>query len=194
MIMILAASAIAAGVREGTIVVDPFDLRFLGPNSYDLHLGSRMVRLAAPLVDPLTPTAYEECPFRETYTVFPGELYLAHTVERAGSAVHVPKIEGKSTLARLGLSLHVTAGYGDVGFVGAWTLEITTLRPFVLHAGMPICQIEFSTLLRKEGEEDRLYAGAYSGLEGIGLPRPRRDWVFLTPSRSGNTQDGGTLP
>ena len=71
----------------------------------------------------LTPTAYEECSFRDTYTAFPGELYLAHTVERAGSAVHVPKIEGKSTLARLGLSIHVTAGYGDVGFVGAWTLR-----------------------------------------------------------------------
>mgnify|MGYP001270291295 CR=1 FL=1 len=187
--MILAASAIAAGVREGTIVVDPFDLRFLGPNSYDLHLGSRMVRLAAPLVDPLTPTAYEECPFRETYTVFPGELYLAHTVERAGSAVYVPKIEGKSTLARLGLSIHVTAGYGDVGFVGSWTLEITTVRPFVLHAGMPICQIEFSTLLRKEGEEDRLYVGTYNGLEDIGLPRPRGDWIFLGDPRSG---EGGS--
>lgn len=176
--MILAASAIAQGVREGSIVLDPFDPAFLGPNSYDLHLGSRVVRLTAPLVDPLASTAYEECSFGETLIVLPGELYLAHTVERAGSTVFVPKIEGKSTLARLGLSVHVTAGYGDVGFVGAWTLEITTVRPFVLHRGMPVCQIEFTTLLRGDGE-DRGYCGAYNGLADIGIPRPRTDWVLL---------------
>jgi dCTP deaminase len=76
----------------------------------------------------------------------PGELYLGVTVEYTETHRHVPFLEGKSSGGRLGLSIHATAGKGDVGFCGHWTLEITVARPLRVYARMPIGQLIYHTV------------------------------------------------
>jgi len=175
--MIITGKSFKEEIQNGNIIISPFDEQFINPNSYDLHLGRYLYRLDDRIVDPLKPHKWTKYDLTERDIIIkPNKLYLGHTVEIAGSTVYVSKIEGKSTLGRLGLSIHMTAGYGDIGFVGSWTLEITTVKPFVLRYGMPICQIEFSVV---KGLQYNLYSGRYNGKIEVGLPEPRTDWVFL---------------
>jgi dCTP deaminase len=71
----------------------------------------------------------------------PSQLYLGRTVERTETHQLVPMIEGRSSIGRLGLFVHVTAGFGDVGFCGFWTLEMFAVQPVRIYPGVPICQI-----------------------------------------------------
>ena len=71
----------------------------------------------------------------------PNQLYLGRTVERTETHNLVPMIEGRSSIGRLGLFVHVTAGFGDVGFCGYWTLEMFAVQPVRIYAGVAICQI-----------------------------------------------------
>jgi len=71
----------------------------------------------------------------------PNQLYLGRTVERTETHNLVPMIEGRSSIGRLGLFVHVTAGFGDVGFCGYWTLEMFAVQPVSIYAGVAICQI-----------------------------------------------------
>jgi dCTP deaminase len=73
----------------------------------------------------------------------PNQLYLGRTVERTETHNLVPMIEGRSSIGRLGLFVHVTAGFGDVGFCGFWTLEMFAVQPVKIYPGVPICQIFF---------------------------------------------------
>jgi dCTP deaminase len=175
--MILSGNSYEKELELGNIVISPFRKDFLNPNSYDLHLGKELYQLDDLIVDPLKEHRWTEYDLSKQYKVIdPGKLYLGHTVELAGSSVYIPKIEGKSTLARLGISIHLTAGYGDIGFIGSWTLEITTVKPFVLRYGMPICQIEFDVI---RGDIHHLYNGKYNARDGVGLPEARTDWIFM---------------
>jgi dCTP deaminase len=76
----------------------------------------------------------------------PNQLYLGRTVERTETLNFVPMIEGRSSIGRLGLFVHITAGFGDVGFRGYWTLEMFAVQPVRIYAGVSICQIFFHTL------------------------------------------------
>ena len=80
-----------------------------------------------------------------------------HTRERVGTEKFVPIIDGKSSIGRLFVFCHVTAGFGDVGFFGQYTLEVLTVHPVILYAGMRICQIRFQSIA---GEFD-FYKGHY---------------------------------
>ena len=71
----------------------------------------------------------------------PDQLYLGRTTERTETHNLVPMIEGRSSIGRLGLFVHVTAGFGDVGFCGYWTLEMFAVQPVRIYPGVPICQI-----------------------------------------------------
>lgn len=73
--------------------------------------------------------------------LYPEILYLGSTVEYTETHAHVPFIEGKSSIGRLGIDIHATAGKGDVGFCGHWTLEISVKQPVRVYAGMPIGQL-----------------------------------------------------
>ena len=77
----------------------------------------------------------------EGLVLSPNQLYLGRTVERTETHNLVPMIEGRSSIGRLGLFVHVTAGFGDVGFCGYWTLEMFAVQPIRIYAGVPICQI-----------------------------------------------------
>ncbi len=79
----------------------------------------------------------------EGLVLTPNQLYLGRTVERTETHNYVPMIEGRSSIGRLGLFVHVTAGFGDVGFCGYWTLEMFAVQPVKIYPGVPICQIFF---------------------------------------------------
>ena len=77
----------------------------------------------------------------EGMVLSPNQLYLGRTVERTETHNLVPMIEGRSSVGRLGLFVHVTAGFGDVGFAGYWTLEMFAVQPVRIYPGVAICQI-----------------------------------------------------
>ena len=94
----------------------------------------------------------------------PNQLYLARTVERTETHNHVPMLEGRSSIGRLGLFVHVTAGFGDVGFRGYWTLEMFAVQPVRIYPNVPICQIVYHTL---EGEVTEYESDKYQNNHDI---------------------------
>ena len=90
------------------------------------------------------------------------------TAEHTYTSNFVPGIEGRSSVARLGISIHATAGFGDVGFNGTWTLEVSVIKPVRIYRNMRICQIFFEELSSEVDWEGR-YAGKYNDQS---LPRP----------------------
>lgn len=129
------------------IVIDPFNEERLNPNSYNLSLH-----------DELLVYENEELDMRRknscSRTTIPvdglllerNKLYLGRTAEYTATEGLVPMLEGRSSVGRLGLFIHVTAGFGDVGFRGYWTLEMFCVQPIRIYAGVEICQIFYHTL------------------------------------------------
>jgi len=103
----------------------------------------------------------------------PGIGYLGHTVEKICTTKYIPILDGKSSTGRLFCWCHVTAGYGDLGFDGQYTLEIVVVQPLVVYPGMRFCQIRFhSTLGEPMNYSDK---GNYVGAEAEG-PVASRSW------------------
>jgi dCTP deaminase len=97
----------------------------------------------------------------------PGKLYIASTNEYTETWNAVPKIEGKSSIGRLGLFIHVTAGYGDVGFCGQWTLELVATVPLRIYPNMKICQISYHGISEKPNiDYSKKESAKYSGQMG----------------------------
>ena len=177
---ILTDQAIQLAVDAGDIVVDPFDPGLLNPTSYDVRLGE-MVSVYDVGRSTLGIHDVKDAPDKMRHAVIgpagfvihPGKGYLMHTLERVATRRYVPVLDGKSSIGRLFISIHQTAGYGDPGFDGQYTLEVTTHHfPVRLYAGMRIAQIRFHTMV---GELARPYAGNYVG-EGAKGPVPSRAW------------------
>ena len=162
--MILSDRDILKFIESGDIEITPFDRDCLGTNSYDVHLAPTLLvyEVAFPAYDVTQRTAhtligktleepYLDCKIEpktleltipeQGFILYPGTLYLAATVEHTSTYKHIPFLEGKSSLGRLGLSIHVTAGKGEVGFVGFWTAEMTVIHPLRVYAGMPVGQL-----------------------------------------------------
>lgn len=131
-------------IDSGAIVIRPFAREHLGTNSYDVTLGP-LLRTYAASDQPLCvreQRAVVDVPIPpEGFVLQPGELYLASTIEYTESNEHLPILNGKSSLGRLGLSIHVTAGTGDVLYKGHWTLEMTVVKSLRVYAGMPVGQL-----------------------------------------------------
>jgi dCTP deaminase len=111
----------------------------------------------------------------------PDQLYLGRTVERTETHGFVPMIEGRSSVGRLGLFVHVTAGFGDVGFCGHWTLEMFAVQPVRIYPGVPICQIFYHDV-RGEITE---YCSKYQHNTDI---QPSFLFKELNPDSAGNPQ------
>jgi dCTP deaminase len=137
-------------LNYGSIVIKPFRQANLGSNSYDVHLSKYLMAYLDPVLDAKKENLTEEVEIPEDgMALYPGILYLGSTVEYTETHEHVPFIEGKSSTGRLGISIHATAGKGDVGFCGHWTLEITVVHPIRVYAGMPIGQLIYFELGNK---------------------------------------------
>jgi dCTP deaminase len=124
------------------IVIDPFDPANLNPNSYNLTLHNELLTYEEVVLDMRKPNRFRRLVIPpEGMVLSPNQLYLARTVERTETHGFVPMIEGRSSVGRLGLFVHVTAGFGDVGFCGYWTLEMFAVQPIRVYPGVQICQI-----------------------------------------------------
>lgn len=158
--MISTGREIASSVKRGLIEIEPFSYDRLNPNSYNLRLDKTLLKPYGPL-DMAKPTESEQIEIPETgYMLEPGQLYLGCTIERTYTSHYVPMLEGRSSIGRLGLFIHVTAGLGDVGFNGRWTLELSCIMPIRIYAGVEICQIYYHTTY---GEMSYYETGKYQG-------------------------------
>jgi dCTP deaminase len=124
------------------IVIDPFEESRLNPNSYNLSLHDELLVYEEVVLDMKNSNRSRRLHIPpEGLVLDPNRLYLGRTVERTETHNLVPMIEGRSSIGRLGLFVHVTAGFGDVGFCGYWTLEMFAVQPIRIYAGVSICQI-----------------------------------------------------
>lgn len=145
-------------MNQGQIKISPFNVNNINPNSYNLTLDSELLIYESPLLDAKAPNKTQALKIGpEGLILQPGRLYLAKTQEYTETDGLVPVLYGRSSTGRLGLFVHVTAGFGDVGFKGNWTLELVATQPLRIYAGMKICQIVY---LEPTGELVN-YAGKY---------------------------------
>lgn len=140
--MILSDSRILEEIEKGTIKITPYDATCLGSNSYDVHLGNTLATYDNEELDAKkhNTITYFEIP-DDGIVLLPHKFYLGVTDEYTETHAHVPFLEGKSSTGRLGIDIHATAGKGDVGFCGNWTLEISVKQPVRVYKGMPIGQL-----------------------------------------------------
>lgn len=144
--MILTGNEIKAQLGNN-ILIDPFDERLLNPNSYNLRLHDELIVYEEIVLDMRRPNRFRRYTIpEEGYVLNPNQLYLGRTVERTETHNLVPMLEGRSSIGRLGLFVHVTAGFGDIGFKGHWTLEMFAIKPVRIYPGVPICQIFYHTI------------------------------------------------
>jgi dCTP deaminase len=140
--MILSDKKILASIESGEIVVEPFRRDCLGTNSYDVHLGASLATYNNEVLDAKKHNEITHFTIpEEGFVIQPGTLYLGVTEEYTETHNSVPFLEGKSSVGRLGIDIHATAGKGDVGFCNTWTLEISCVHPVRVYAGMPIGQL-----------------------------------------------------
>ncbi len=139
--MILSGSEILHRIGED-IEIDPFHQSQLNPNSYNLTLHNELMIYEEVVLDMAKANRVRriEIP-TQGLVLSPNQLYLGRTAERTVTHNLVPQIEGRSSVGCLGLFVHVTAGFGDVGFAGYWTLEIFAVQPVRIYPGTSICQI-----------------------------------------------------
>ncbi len=182
--MVLSDRTIRQQMAAGRIIVDPCDMRDVQPSSIDLHLGSRFQVFRNSRYPYIDPTMEQqglmdpvEATAGEPFVLHPGEFVLGATIEHIQLPDDiVARLEGKSSLGRLGLLIHSTAGYVDPGWSGTLTLELSNVAnlPIVLTPGMPIGQISF---MQMSTPVDRPYGSPELGSKYQGQIEP-------TPSRS----------
>jgi len=144
---ILTKNAILNRIEKGDIVINPFNEDLLNPNSVDLTLSKHLKCYAQDRLDSKSPNKTIDFDMDEDGMVLnPNTVYLARTNEWTETYNLVPKLDGKSSIGRLGLSIHITAGFGDIGFKGFWTLELSCVQPVRIYPNMKICQINYWTL------------------------------------------------
>jgi dCTP deaminase len=153
--MILSDQEILAEIQKGTILIEPYRADCLGSNSYDVHLAKYLAVYEDEILDARKHNKIREFEIpQEGFVLLPGKLYLGVTEEYTETHAHVPFLEGKSSVGRLGIDIHATAGKGDVGFCNTWTLEISVSQPVRVYAGMPIGQLIYFEV---KGEVENLY-------------------------------------
>jgi dCTP deaminase len=183
--LVLSDRDIRKEIEAGRLVIEPFDAAAVQPASVDLKLGGefrvfRNYRL--PYIDPKQEmpdlTELEVLEGEKPFILHPGEFALAVTVERVSIPDDlVGRLDGKSSLGRLGLIVHSTAGYVDPGFDGRLTLELTNIinLPILLYQGMPVSQISFNRLTSPA--ESPYGKGAGSKYQGQTGPEPSRYYL-----------------
>ena len=158
--MILSDKQIQKEILSGGIVIRPFRPDSLGTNSYDVHLSPHLACYIDEIIDAKKHNQVEHFNIpEEGFVLRPGQTYLGSTLEYTETRRFVPFLEGKSSVGRLGIDIHATAGKGDVGFCNHWTLEISVSQPVRVYAGMPIGQLIYFLV---EGEVEVDYSSKVS--------------------------------
>ncbi len=183
--MILSDRSIKEKIHSGEISIEPFSHEFIQPASYDLHLDKNIlvfntekhtiIDVKEPLEDLMLKIEIDDI---DGYTLKPGEFILANVVEITGvDNKHVGRLEGKSSLARMGLIIHATAGFLDPGNKLRLTLEIANLSPLPIriYEGMKIAQLAFEQL-DKDCERPYGSSGLNSKYKGDMTVQASRMW------------------
>lgn len=147
------------------IIITPFDEKRINPNSYNLSLADELLVYEQDELDMKKPNPTKRIVIPEEGLLLePNRLYLGRTNEFTKTDRYVPMLEGRSSTGRLGLFIHVTAGFGDIGFAGYWTLEIFCVQPVSIYPNVEICQIYYHDI---DGEYDLYSSGKYQNNSGI---------------------------
>ena len=147
------------------IIITPFDEKRFNPNSYNLSLADELLVYEKEALDMKKPNPTKRIVIPEEGLLLePNRLYLGRTNEFTKTDRYVPMLEGRSSTGRLGLFIHVTAGFGDIGFAGYWTLEIFCVQPVRIYPNVEICQIYYHDI---DGEYDLYSSGKYQNNSGI---------------------------
>ncbi len=147
------------------IIIEPFNEKQLNPNSYNLRLHDELLTYDEDVLDMKNDNKVKKIVIPEEGLILEtGRLYLGRTIEYTRTDRYVPMLEGRSSIGRLGLFIHVTAGFGDIGFCGFWTLEIFCVQPIRIYAGVELCQIYYHSL---DGEYDIYSSGKYQNNKGV---------------------------
>ena len=163
--MILSGKEIIKQIKKGNITIDPFEEKYINPNSCNLRLHNGLIVYTDAVLDVKKPLNVNEIIIPDGGLLLqPGTLYLGRTYEKTATKKFVPMLEGRSSVGRLGLFIHITAGFGDVGFTGFWTLEIQCIQPVIIYPMMEICQIYYHTI---RGRFDTYNGGKYQNNTGI---------------------------
>lgn len=156
--MILSGNEIRSRLG-GDIQISDFSEEQLNPNSYNLRLHDELLVYEEIVLDMRKPNRFRRVTIpAEGLVLQPNQMYLGRTVEYTETRNLVPMLEGRSSIGRLGMFVHVTAGFGDVGFSGYWTLEMIAIQPIRIYPGVQVCQIFYHTV---EGEITEYQQGKY---------------------------------
>lgn len=147
------------------IFIEPFNEKQLGPNSYNLRLHNELLTYEDDVLDMRKKHGVKKIVIPpEGLVLEPGKLYLGRTMEFTKTTSCVPMLEGRSSIGRLGLFIHITAGFGDVGFSGFWTLEIFCVQAIRIYSEVEICQIFYHTI---EGDYVHYNSNKYQNNRGV---------------------------
>ena len=147
------------------IIIEPFDEKRLNPNSYNLSLHNELLIYTNKILDMRKKNDTQKILIpSEGFILEPGILYLGRTEEYTKTENFIPMLEGRSSIGRLGICIHVTAGFGDVGFAGYWTLELFCVQPVKIYPGVQIAQIYYHTISEPY---ERYTHGKYQNNAGI---------------------------
>ena len=174
--MILTDKGILAEIEKGTIVIEPYDREYLGTNSYDVHLSKYFATYDIHTLDAKkhNTITHFEIP-EDGFVLQPGTLYLGSTLEYTETHAHVPFLEGKSSMGRLGIDIHATAGKGDGGFCNHWTLEISCIQPVRIYAGMPVGQLIYFVV---DGDIENAYNTKPNAKYNQRSPKPMESMMW----------------
>ncbi len=162
--MILSGDEIQAELGKN-IFLEPFHADQLNPNSYNLKLHNELLVYDSFPLDMKKPNSVTQLEIPpDGLLLEPGTLYLGRTHEKTVTRGFVPMLEGRSSVGRLGMFVHVSAGFGDVGFDGYWTLEILVTHPLRIYPFVEICQIFYHSI---KGQTSKEYQSKYQGNQGI---------------------------
>lgn len=157
------------------IGIEPYNPDQLNPNSYNLRLHDELLVYDNEVLDMKVENKASNLTIPSTgLRLDPGKLYLGRTVEHTRTDNLVPMLEGRSSIGRLGMFVHVTAGFGDVGFNGYWTLEIFVVQPLVIYSDVEICQIYYHHL---DGVYANYKSGKYQNNSGIQPSKLYQDFI-----------------
>jgi dCTP deaminase len=169
--MILTGSEIIKELLFGRIRIKPFNIDNVGPNSYDLTLSNKLLVYKEKVLDLKSENPVDEIVIPDTgYVLEQGKFYLGCTNEATGSSHYTPMLQGRSSIARLGLITHLSAGFGDLGWYGQWTLEMVPYVSVKIYPNMRICQVFFTKM---SGLLTR-YSGKYQDQTG---PTASKLWM-----------------
>jgi dCTP deaminase len=196
--VVLSDRTIRTEIEAGRIAIEPFDPGLVQPSSVDVRVDRRFRvfhNARYPYIDVRAPmdglTELVEMEGDEPFILHPGEFVLGQTLERVTLPDDlVARLEGKSSLGRLGLLIHSTAGFVDAGFSGNLTLELSNVAnlPITLYYGMPIGQISF---MRMDGPVENPYGSRASGSKYQGQAEPTASRFYLNFERS-SREDAGS--